>query len=274
TGETVIYNEAGEVQTRLTIHPDYNRAVDFDAENDWLAAGGMDGTVKVWTLPERTSEITIEAHDSPITQVAFSSDGAYLATADENGVIRIWEWATREQRAEYSTIGQIVEMTFSPDDTQLAVATEFDVSLWDIETASLFRTLAIEAGGASSIFTYSPDGRFFFTAGAEADMAVWNPIDGSIVAQIPDVSDNRLSVTFSPESDLMITTTLDRNVSLWNLREVNLEEQQISRATLNLETRRIVRGAWSPDGYALVFFDTDGRAYVWGIAEDTDTAAP
>ena len=267
SGEVAIFSETGERQTTLRVHENYNRALAFDPENDWLAVGGSDGTVKVWSLTDRTSQVTIDAHENPVEMAAFSLDGETLATADDSGNIALWDWSERQQLTQFTVRDDVnvMQLVFSPDNAQLAVATELDISLWDTDTNEIASMLEIEPGGANDILAYAPDGDFLFSGGSNADLIAWNPGDGAQIAQMPDVSDNRMSLVFSPEGDLMVTTVLDRNSNLWNLTQI--DDSGIARATLNIQTRRIVRVGWSPDGYVLAFFDADGAVYLWGIAD-------
>jgi WD40 repeat protein len=66
--------------------------------------------------------------------VTFSRDGRALATAGDDGAVRLWEVATQRQLAELRHEGSAYHMAFSPDGTTLATTGTEDrlVKLWDV----------------------------------------------------------------------------------------------------------------------------------------------
>ncbi|MCQ3932266.1 MAG: hypothetical protein DPW16_17590 [Chloroflexi bacterium] len=90
----LLENEHGGVSSMI-FHPTENT----------LVAGNRDGTLSFWDVAARTELKTIEAHRNAVTLLAFTPDGAILASADTwvfdetrgldvNGKIKLWDWAT------------------------------------------------------------------------------------------------------------------------------------------------------------------------------------
>jgi WD40 repeat protein len=64
-----------------------------------LAWGGTDGTVKVWNVG--TKEIRmLHGHTSWVESVAFSPDGAWLASASLDGTVKIWKTPSLPESTE------------------------------------------------------------------------------------------------------------------------------------------------------------------------------
>jgi hypothetical protein len=65
---------------------------------------------------------------------------------------------------------------------------------------------------------------------------------------------------------MLITASVGRPVTVWNLTEVTGET--IGRADLPVASREIITVDWTEDGRLLFFFDALGSVYVWGIPGD------
>jgi hypothetical protein len=91
-----VYLWTGNQNTTLQGPQDYIFHLTFSGTGDLLAAAGQDGTrrqgvVRIWDLPggqrEATLRTTVTDHDSPVISVAFSPNGAMLASGDVNGSV-------------------------------------------------------------------------------------------------------------------------------------------------------------------------------------------
>jgi WD40 repeat protein/Flp pilus assembly protein TadD len=73
-------------------------------------------------------------HPDPITDVAFSPDGAFLLTAHETGSAQLWEVATRKPVGPPAAlVGSIRAVTFTPDGkTCVCVAADGTVRRWPV----------------------------------------------------------------------------------------------------------------------------------------------
>lgn len=96
------------------------RDIVFSPDGKYLFAA-MTGTKdRIWAYETGDlSEVkfTLDGHDEEVDRIAFSSDGRYLATADVEGRVFLWDWATR---------GQVWGFQFQNPISRLSV-TEFEV---------------------------------------------------------------------------------------------------------------------------------------------------
>jgi WD40 repeat protein len=92
--------------------------------------------------------------------VAFSPDGALLATASADGTARTWDTATGQPRTTLTGHhGPVRGVAFSPDGTLLATAS-FDgtARIWDAATGAHLVTLLTLPDGGSAVLL--PDGSY------------------------------------------------------------------------------------------------------------------
>ncbi|PYQ17038.1 MAG: hypothetical protein DMF79_17925, partial [Acidobacteria bacterium] len=144
---------------------------------DVLAAAGTDGAIRVWNLHTRAKELTLRTdlhrrtgHDALALSLAFSPDGALLASGHVHGNAHLWDLAKGEEvpvRLRHE--GVVGALGFSPDGSTLASgSTDSNLRLWDVGTAlagESRRVLHRQPAGVTAL-TYAGGGDWILTGHA------------------------------------------------------------------------------------------------------------
>jgi WD40 repeat protein len=86
--------ESGKLLWEVRTHADSISAAAFSPDGSTLSVGGgYDNEVVLWDLLARKERLTFVGHESSIRDVTFSPDGKKLATASDDGTIRLWSAA-------------------------------------------------------------------------------------------------------------------------------------------------------------------------------------
>lgn len=82
-----------------------------------LASGGSDGIARVWDAANHQEVLTIHGYIGALSSVAFSPDGAHLATVELEGTADFWDATTGRH---LGTLGGTSRLSFNPYGRQLA----------------------------------------------------------------------------------------------------------------------------------------------------------
>jgi len=79
-------------------HSDCITAVAFSPDSHWLASASLDGTIRLWSLPDepRHLPVVLDAPEGRVTHLAFSPQGRWLTAVNANNQSFIWNLNPRE----------------------------------------------------------------------------------------------------------------------------------------------------------------------------------
>jgi WD40 repeat protein len=283
SGSTLVYSIGGRLLSILYGSLGVNRqdfavydaanSLAFSPNSRMLAVAGALGSVRLWDLATHSAKVL--AGTAPVKAVAFSSDGALVATGSEDGLASVWNAASGEPLATLAgSRGSIVDVAFDPSGNLLAsTATgEYDARVWRALPGDLLSQVAEPELHA---FDLLAGGTRVLTVGS-GEVELWNTLDGSLVVQRSfgnatsneQISpDGRYAALSAPDAVRVIDTQ-----TLGGKRDTPMRDPTGRRVDYNgglaisTDARRVVSGS------------TTGTAYEWngttGALEQTLSGSP
>jgi WD40 repeat protein len=233
----------------LTGHEDLVDSLAFSPDGAILASGSpWDGTVRLWNVKDGTPRHVLEGHDG-----CFSPDGALL-TSRRGDRVMLWRVADGTLLHVLETpAGWWESVAFSPDGATLASGSnDGTVWLWRVSDGAPLRTLEGHRGGVDSV-AFSPDGATLASGSWDNTVRLWNVKDGTLL-HVLEGRDGH----FSPDGALLILESQDAKVRLWDVKDGT------SRHVLNGRD-----GRFSPDGALLALGSRDGKVRLWDVKDGT-----
>ena len=133
-----------------------------------------------WALPALRAGAVLEGHSQGVSDLAWSPDGAYVASASDDGSVRIWDAATGRAacRPLRGHANHVMSLSFHPHAGLLASGS-FDesVKLWDLRAARCVRTIQAHSEPLTSVL-FHEDGSTLATAAFDGLVRLWSHASG------------------------------------------------------------------------------------------------
>jgi WD40 repeat protein len=202
----------------------------------------------------------LTGHSDRVTDLAFSGDGAYLASTGYDGKIHLWEVSSwQEVYTLPISEGELNTIAFSPDGSLLASGQ----AVWDVATGEVVHSL-VEHLSAPAHVAFSQDGSQLVVE-ASRTIKVWGVASWEEVLAFTAPTESRwlFGISYSPDGKWLASGSGGNGtVYFWSAATGELVfslEQGNERDVHDI--------AFSPDGTILATGGTDYYARIWDISE-------
>jgi WD40 repeat protein len=226
-----------------------------------LAIATDDPVAKIWNLDSKAPPRVLFGHRDSVRDVAFSSDGKYVATASIDGTARLWRSDMGQEirtidldgdvrRVAFGGPGELATAHYESTGKRRGRATTWKLHLPDVLTLSDHASV-IEA------VVFSPAGALLASADS-GGRVVLSAHDGQPVSSFLDPSGKLEDATFVNEN-LLATAGSDGQVRLWQLPTGK------PVGSMRRNTVEVIALAVTTRGKRLAAAAIDGTVTIWDV---------
>jgi WD40 repeat protein/serine/threonine protein kinase len=151
-------------------------------------------------------------HKGQVRALAFSGEGGLLASASEDGSVKIWDVASRKLQHTLAHGGAVTALAFQPASPLLATATQQHIVLWDAVSGK--KKTEFPATFVVAL-AFNADGKTLASASTNRGIQLWDPVAGKL--RLPDRGTTTVcAVAFLTDGRLASVST-DDTCKLWDV---------------------------------------------------------
>ncbi len=207
---------------------------------------------------------TMTGHEDWLRSIAFSPDGAYLASCSQDGTVRIWSTAEGSLlKTLKGHTGTVWSLAYAPDGETIASGAEdHTVRLWRAIEGKEIARLPILTNGILDL-AFTPGGAELIISAYGGELELWDIQKQSRIRQFTGHREAVFSVAISPDGQTLASGGADNVVRLWDLASGK------PRAELAGHTDWVRDIAFSPDAALLASTGADQTAILWHVADSS-----
>jgi WD40 repeat protein len=229
-GSVRVPKEVGLGKAKITFSfPDWKGGTVQETTYELSVVDPEPDSKAVEVVQEAKGRIILKGHTQMINSIAVTMDGKILASADNDGDIRIWDIATGKKLVALKGHSQPVRsVAFAVNGRTLASGSDDKtVKLWDLATGKELQTLEGHSNWLGAV-TFDPSGSLLASGGMDGAIILWDAASGRQRAALKPNPKDSLHVTdlaFAPDGKTLAAARALKDsgvVSLWERCEHRL----------------------------------------------------
>lgn len=249
-----------------------------------LVAGTVDGQLVLWELrgpDDPVQRNTVGAHRRGVSALAFSNDGAWLASADEDGEIQlrsVGESLSERTHQRFTTPAkQIDRLSVHAETSNVLAIGGSRAFAWTWSGAATARTFELRMSSPLSALALSADGSSVITGSSDGSVHLWSAAHGLRSPRRVTSTDVKIQAVAVSSVAPQVALSIGQDRIL---RRTELDKDEIRKG--ELPTFRV--GPELPEDVDLLLVSSEGRhalargqsgtLYGWDFTERQKTIEP
>lgn len=209
----------------IGLHRDYVKCVVSPSQqSSWVAAGGLDRTVRLWDIGGRGEHLAIPVANEGLTEkgsiYALAANNTVIATGGPESTAKVWDPRTGRRIVQFiGHTDNIRSMLVSDDSrTLLTASSDHTIKIWSLTAGRCLSNLAIHNDSVWTLFSEKPDLSVFYSGDrsgivAKTEMTGEKDLDPGLSIGLCQESEGINKIVRA--GDHIWTATASSSISCW-----------------------------------------------------------
>lgn len=229
-----IDQQVAEAQEADKAAPKPMRAVAFSPDGKRIVTAGDGGALHLWDGTTGQPLSALEAHEAPVTAVAYGSDGVIVTGSDDKNA------AAWNARPTWKLVGQlgpnaenpldlgpspfanrVLALDFSRDGKLLATgggdpSRTGELMIWDVKSRQLVRNIEDAHSDTVMGVEFSRDGKMLVSGAADKFVKTFDVSTGKLIRSYEGHTHHVLDVSMRADGSTIVSAGADNVIKVWN----------------------------------------------------------
>ncbi|KAH7928169.1 WD40 repeat-like protein [Leucogyrophana mollusca] len=234
--------------------------VTWTPEGRRVLTGSTSGEFTLWNGLTFNFETILQAHDSAIRAFQFTHSGAYLASADQSGIIKYFQPNMNNLTAWPGHREAIRGLSFSPDDGRFATASDdATIRIWSFEE-SREESVLTGHGWDVKCVEWHPTKGLLVSGSKDNLIKFWDPRTGTVLSTLHQHKNTIQALSWSPNGNLVASASRDQTVRVFDIRA--MKELRVLKG----HKKEVCSVTWHPVHPILVSGGSEGAVMHWDLS--------
>ena len=264
--------KTGEQLTCLTEHLDFVYSVIFSPCGKFLASGGQDGAVRVWSVENWELIHTYQNYGTERKKVFYSPEGVLYALEVFDDAFIVWNVARGEKCNHFLDVHSSLHDAHVPKGTPfvLAAYNSNEFRKWTVGDSEPCSFPHLHTGISFSL-VFAPDGKTLAGGGLSKKVSLWDISQPSSPPSCFSLPGRVYTLSVSPQGEIYATGRDGITAKVWDIGNT---ETPVATFTLPEEKKPLSEQEWqvstaafAQENNLLACGDSDGTLYVWNVQQ-------
>ncbi|EIW85562.1 WD40 repeat-like protein [Coniophora puteana RWD-64-598 SS2] len=226
-----------------------------------ILTGSTSGEFTLWNGLTFNFETILQAHDTAIRAMKFTNSGAFLASADQSGVIKYFQPNMNNLTAWNGHREAIRGLSFSPDDGRFATASDDStIRIWSFEESREERVMTGHGWDVKCV-EWHPTKGLLVSGSKDNLIKFWDPRTGTVLSTLHQHKNTIQALAWSPNGNLVASASRDQTVRVFDIRA--MKEFRVLKG----HKKEVCSVTWHPVHPVLVSGGSEGSILHWDLSQ-------
>jgi WD40 repeat protein len=218
---------------------DYCYSLCFSSDGEQIAIGTDVPIISLYSVASGDCVSKFYGHKRAVRSLVFSSCGKYLVSGGDDHNVLVWNLLSKSIfRLLELHNASVVSVSFTPDGRDLVSRDEKgSFFYWNVETGQGFEW---HVDGNRKIIQFSPKRDYVVEAGNSGSMNLLRTVNEESLCRLIGHTDKVISIGFSPTVPVIVTSSEDLSIRLWNLSSVFSSHLENTRKEKDSNLKHVV----------------------------------